>query len=133
MTKKYLNQKLENLIDNYITEFDPYINNCTEEKIHDNKNIEIILNDYQNIFNVLINNTEEKFYYNISINNNYTIMVDIINKYEKNIFDINNIYYKEHYLNESQFFLEYPDEIVFKINQSLAGLKANNEIIKKYY
>ena len=145
--KKNLSQKFSNLIENYVDKFSPYLinyvkyntdlydnlYNYTEEKIQNNENIQSLLNDYQNVFNnILINNNEEKLIEKICLSNDYdnSVILNIMNKFQSNLFEINNTYYKNYYLKENQLFLEYPDEIIFKINQSVELLKDNNKIIK---
>ena len=67
VTKQYLSQNFSNHIENFINKFDCYLNNyinCsqtlynnlynyTDEKSNNNTNMEIILNDYKNIFNTI--------------------------------------------------------------------------------
>ena len=147
ITKNYLNQKFNNLVDSYINKFDIYLNNLinisqtlydnllnyTEEKIENNEKIILTLNNYQEKFNnTLINNSEEKIIERIVLKNGINIseISNVISKLGINLFEINNTYYQYYYLKDNQFFLEYPDEILFKLNQSTNYLKSNNEVIK---
>ena len=43
---------------------------------------------------------------------------------------MNNKFYHNYYLEKKKFFLEYPEEILLKLNQSVNNLKLNNQIIK---
>ena len=141
LTKDDLIPKFHKLINNYINKFDIYLNNyvnCTqtlydnlykytEEKINNSRNIQVLLNEYQNIINhILINNNKEKIAEKSLLNN----INNITTKLENNIFEINNNFYQDYYLNNSNLFLEYPDEIILKLNQSVNKLKSNNEMIK---
>ena len=67
-----------------------------------------------------------------SLNNNFnkTKIVNIISRLENNIFEMNNKFYLDYYLKNNKLFLEYPDEIILKLNQSENNLRTNNEIIK---
>jgi hypothetical protein len=77
LTKQYLSQKFNDIITNFIDEFDLYLNNYvnysrtlydnlykyTEEKIKNNTNIQSTLNEYGSIVNnILTKNTEKKNY-----------------------------------------------------------------------
>ena len=147
VTKDYLNKKFSDFINNFINKFDVHLNyyinysqnlydnlyKYTNRTIHNNSNIQIILDNYQNIFNNILNNsTEEKIFERI--NSNYLLngskISDIILKFENNLFEINSKYYQNHYRNETQYFLEYPDEIILKLNQSNDILKTNVQVIK---
>ena len=147
LTKKYLDQKFDNFIKKFINKFDRYLNyyiNFSQElyndlnkyingKINNDKNIEILLNDYQKIFNnILENNTLDKLFEKVNSNNllNDSKIIDILMKLENNLFEIKNTYYQNHYLNEKKNFLEYPDEIILKLNQSTNNLKSNIESVK---
>ena len=146
-TKGDLSAKFNILINNFINKFDVYLNSYinisqtlynnlyqyTEEKINNNKNIELILNRYQNVLNnMLSNNTDEKileksFFYK---DFNKSTITNITTQLEKNIFEMNNKFYKNYFLNNNKFYLEYPDEVILKINQSINNLKSNNKKIK---
>ena len=147
MTKEYLISKFNDLINNYINKFDIYLNNYinitqilydnlynfTEEKIKNNENIFSILDEYQKVFNnVLINNTKSKLIEKICFNSEFDIstMSNILASLETNLFELDNNFYQNHYLKSKKFFLEYPDEIIFKLNHSVKDIKSNSEIIK---
>ena len=142
VTKNNLNQSFNNLIENYINKFSDYLNNyinCaqilydnlynfTEEKSNNNSNIQIILNDYNYTFNYIINNnTEDKFIEKIKAKNliNNSKVSEILSKFENNIFEIKNDYYQNYYLKDKSDFLEYPEEIIFKLNQSKNNIQTN--------
>ena len=143
-TKKYLSQKINNLINNYINKFDVYLNNYiyysqtlydnlynyTEKKIKNNENIQLLLDEYKIIFeDILANNTEEKIQEKIYLKNDMNL-TNIFSKLENNIFEINHKFYQNYYLENRQFYLEYPDEILLKLNQSIINLNSNTQIIK---
>ena len=145
--KKFLDEKFDKLMKNYINEFDKYLNNIIqysknlysnlyyymEEKINNNNNLNMILNDYKNIFNNIIkNNTKEKIVENIFLNYpfDYSKIRNIISILEDNLFKMYNEYYLIYYLKDKNYFLEYPEEIILKLNQSLNNLKSNSDIIK---
>ena len=147
LTKQYLSQKFNDIITNFIDEFDLYLNNyvnysqtlydnlCkyTEEKIKNNTNIQSTLNEYKSIINnILTKNTEKKIMEKNALNNNFnkSKIVNIISKLENNIFEMNNKFYLDYYLKNNKLFLEYPDEIILKLNQSENNLRTNNENIK---
>ena len=146
-TKEYLNQEVNQLINNYVNKFDSYLKNYvyysknlynylntyTDEKINNNKNIQSIFNKYKNVINNILNdNTPEKILEKNTFNNNFntTELTRIITKLKNNIFNMDNDFYQNYYLKNKELFLEYPDEIVLKINQSLMNLKLNNEFLK---
>ena len=146
-TKKYLSSRFNNLIIDFINKFDIYLNNYinytqtlfdklhsyTEGKIKNNGNIQLILNDYLNVFNnMLKNNTREKILQEINLGNeiNGNLITNIITELGNKLFEINDDYYENHYLNDKQNFLEYPDEIILKLNQSINNLKNNSNSIK---
>ena len=147
-TKKYLSQRFNNLINNYINKIDLYLNNFVyysknlynnlnnyvEGKIINNINIKSTLTQYQDVINnILINYTEEKIMKkNLSNKNlNNPEIINIITKLEKNMFEMKKNFYQNYYLKNKELFLEYPDEIIIKLNQSLNGLKSNNRFIKE--
>ena len=105
-TKKHLSDKFNNLIMAFINKFNIYLNNYisleeflyndlykyTEEKLINNKNIELIFNDYQAIYNnILINN---KTFEKMNINDKDSNIINILDKFEKNLFDMNNNFIK---------------------------------------
>ena len=90
----------------FINKFNIYLNNYisleeflyndlykyTEEKLINNKNIELIFNDYQAIYNnILINN---KTFEKMNINDKDSNIINILDKFEKNLFDMNNNFIK---------------------------------------
>ena len=50
---------------------------------------------------------------------------EILSKFENNIFEIKNDYYQNYYLKDKSDFLEYPEEIIFKLNQSKNNIQIN--------
>ena len=109
-------------LDNYISISQTLYNNRNNfynNKINDHSNIIKILNKYETLLNnMLINDTNNNLLERLS-NKIYKItkINDYLNGLEKNINEIEEIYYKLNYLEDHNDFLEYPEEIQFKINQ----------------
>ena len=148
VTKEYLRKNFSDYIDNFINKFDVYLKNyvnCSQTlydnlysysngKTNNNSNIQIILNEYQKIINnTLINNTEEILFEKINSLNliNDSRISEALKTFESNLFEINNNYYKNYYLLNKTDFLEYPEEIIFKLNQSSDNIRKNIDIIKQ--
>ena len=110
-TKKYLSQRFNNLINNYINKIELYLNNFVyysknlynnlnnyvEGKIINNINIKSTLTQYQDVINnILINYTEEKILKkNLSNKNlNNPEIINILTKLEKNMFEMKKIFIK---------------------------------------
>ena len=145
-TKDYIKLKVNKLTNDYINKFKYYLNDYininliqkfydnlyeyTEERIQINENINLILIDYRNLVNnLLINNTKEKIVEKLNSNNNIDIS-NILYKLEENIFEMKNKFYQHYYLENKQFYLEYPEEILLKLNQTLNNLHLNTKVIK---
>jgi len=144
-TKDYLTEKTNIFNNNYINKFDLYLNNYIslvqslynnlydyyEGKINNYDNIKSILNDYQIIFNdLLIKYSNEKIFERINKEFNISNTNIYLNKLENNIIKIKESYFNNYYLIDSKDFLEYPEEIIFKIEEISEILKENNEMIK---
>ena len=109
-----------------------YFHNFYEEKIFNNNNIRIILNDYQKAFNKLIENYSNKKILE-EINNNSMNILNMkyyIEKFNTLLIEIEK-YYELIYLKDSKDFLEYPEEIIFKIEKIRQELYENMDMIKK--
>ena len=147
ITKDYFNNKIDKLTTDFINKFDNYFRNIikysqnlydnlykyTTNKINNKTNIQTILNNYRKIFNITLTNvTYEKIFE--QINSSYLFngskLFNIFNKLDNDLFKIENNYYENYYLADKSDFLEYPDEIILKLNQSSYNLKLNVEIIK---
>ena len=144
-TKEYLTEKINIFNNNYINKYDLYLNNYIslvqslynnlyyyyEGKINNHDNIKTILNDYQLIFNdLLMKYSNEKIFKRINKEFNISNTNIYLNKLEKNIINIKESYFNNYYLIDSNDFLEYPEEIIFKIEEISEILKENNEMIK---
>ena len=130
--------KLEEYLDNIINISNRLYNNLysfTEEKIKNNKNLEVIISDYHNIIYNMINNNSNKNLLNeiYFINQNEKIKNNIdtiLNGIEDGLKKIKNEYYKIYYINNKTEFLEYPYEIIIKCNQILNELDNSKNYIK---
>ena len=136
-------KETNNIYNNYIKKFEYNLGNIifsfqnlysnlyqnVENKIKNSK-IKILLDNYKNNFNNLmslndnnnilqkINNIEE------NLNNN-------LHELEKNINLLNETYFNLYYLPNNEQFIEYPEEIIFKINQFQKELIYNTDNIIK--
>ena len=91
------------------------------ENKKNNSNAQELINTYYRIFNedfidINSNNSFLKTLYNSKVIIN-TNIDNYINKLNENINLLNNTYYDLYYLPTHDKFLEYPDEIIYKINQ----------------
>ena len=147
-TNNYLNDSVNILISNFINKFDSYLKNYItlaqtlysnlysyyEEKSNNHNYIKNILNDYQKILNeTIINDSHEQLFekFNNLKENDYKDSIEnALLDFKNNIDEIENIYFKEFYLNDNKDFLEYPEEIKYKIKQFLYELKNNSNFIK---
>ena len=144
-TKAYLDDRITLFINDYLNKFNIYLNNHIyysqklynylhnfyEEKIFNNNNIKIILNDYQSAFNKLIENYSNKKILE-EINNNSMNKLNMkyyIEKFNTHLIEIEK-YYELIYLKDSKDFLEYPEEIIFKIEKIRQELYENMDMIK---
>ena len=105
--------------------------NYTEYKINNNSNINLFIEVYENLINDTINK-----------NSNFNLMANLFTKYklcspniiinnlENNINLIKEKYYSFHYLKNKSEFLEYPKEIIPKINELSNQLIKNKDLIK---
>ena len=135
--------KLNSLINEYINDFSSYIidyANISEKlyetiynfykiKINEHQNINNLITKYEESFDSMFNKINEDLiiYENFNFNKELKFC---LNKLEKNIINIQNEFYINYYMNNYENFLEYPDEINFKINQYKTELEYNIENIK---
>ena len=146
--KSNISSQLNTLINNYIKVFEPYLNeyvnysqtlytniyNYYQAQINNNQNVKNIMDKYNQVFDDMMNNIED----NIIKNNNFKFDTEFdscLNNFEKNINELQENYYKNFYLKNYEDFLEYPDEIQFKIdkykdelNESVDNIKAKIKI-----
>ena len=107
--------------------------NYVESKINSNQKIDVLLNEYIDVFNnTIINNSNEGLLNQIinEINNNFKNISYYMNNFNNNINLLKDEYYNNYYLKSNSSFLEYPEEIVYKINQFLEELIDNCKYIK---
>ena len=141
-------EKIDNLINIYIQKFDIYLQNYIklsqslytyiyiyyENNIKDHQNIKSGLNKCMNLLDdILINDLNEKLFSKIigkvNINNEINYCIQNL---DNNIRQIYEIYYKLNYLKDYEDFLEYPEEIKYKLENILNELKkASNQIKTK--
>ena len=146
-TDKFLNNQINKIFYNFIYKFDKYLNNyinyCqnlynnlnkyVENKINNFENIEILMNEYKSIFSDIINNNSNKGLFKrlIKFQNNIGQNINVyLKNLESNINLIKDNYFNNYYLKDYNQFLEYPEEIIYKINQFLDELIDNSDKIK---
>ena len=135
---------LNSLINNYINNIEPFITsyinisqklytniyNFYEDKMNNHENIENIMNEYGIIFNDMIN----KIKTNILITDNFkfedSFQLSLV-KYENILNEMMKKYFKLIYMKDYEDFLEYPEEIIYKIEQFKNELKQNINKIKE--
>ena len=128
--KESISTQINKLINNFINGFNPYlleyinysqnlytnIHNYYQNEINNNQNVENIMNKYNQVFDNMINNINN----NVIKNDNLKFEKELelcLNQLEKNINEVEKNYYNNKFLNNHEEFLEYPDEITFKINK----------------
>ena len=136
-------QETNNISSNFIKKFENYLGNIisyiqnlysnlyqkVENKIQNSK-IKILLDNYKNNFNNIMNENENN---NIlqKINNIELNLNNNLHELEKNINLLNETYFNLYYLPNNEQFIEYPEEIIFKINQFQKELIYNTDNIIK--
>ena len=141
-----INNDINNLINSFIQKYDIYLNNLItmsqklyndifnyyENKLNDHSNIINLLNKYELVLNdLLTNDSNEKLFEKMNNKISYidTQLNKCIDNLDNNIKDIEEIYYKLNYLQDYQDFLEYPTEIIFKINQIKNDIEETSNVI----
>ena len=145
-TLEYMNNITELIIENYIMKIDEYLSkyiisiqnlynylySYILNKINDHTNIRELFNDYEIIFDKILifnsnNGLVKKLYSKIGKDKEI-----YINNLENNLNLLSNEYFNYYYLKTYDKFLEYPNEIIYKINQFSKELKENiNSINEK--
>ena len=132
-TDEYLLKETNIIFNNFISKFDNYLNNYTsicqnlysslnqyiENKLNNNPE-KMLIENYNDIFNEMILNDSNKGLLktiNYQINNIKENIDIYLNKLSNNIKLLNEKYYNLFYLPNYDNFLEYPEEINYKINQ----------------
>ena len=146
-TDKYLLNEINKIFNHFISKIDVYLSNYAayyqklyfnlyqfvETKIY-NSRINSLLNKYQNTINENVNIDSNNGLLQ-RLNNETKIIGININNYlrnlEGNINLLENEYFALYYSKDYEKFLEYPNEIIFKIKQFFDELKDNCDNIKK--
>ena len=128
----------KNKFDIYLTNYVNYgktiydsLYNYTENKINNNSNINELIEIYESLINDTINKNS-----NYNLMNNLYIKYKLcspnifIDKLEQNVNLIKDNYYTLYYLKNKSEFLEYPKEILPKMNEISNQLVNNKQIIK---
>ena len=147
-TNIYMKDNTNFIIKNFINKFDKYLSNYVkysqslystlynyyENKINDHSNIEKFLFNYKNILlDIMENETNNKLYEEFKIKEKkYISKISeyIVDNFQNNIEKIKETYFFSYYLQDYKNFLEYPEEIKYKIDQFLEELKNNTNLIK---
>ena len=146
-TDEFLFTETEKIYNNFISKFDIYLNNYVSfyQNLYSNL-YQYVENKFKNSkINSLINKYENTIIENLNIDSNSGLLQRLnneekaignnINSYLKNLEGninlLRNEYFTLHYSKDYEKFLEYPKEIIYKINQFLNELKDNCDIIKK--
>ena len=140
----YMLSETNKIIKNYIAKFDKYLTNYTKIiqdlytnlyndinlKINNIDNIKYLTNNYKLLFSdILSNNSNYKLLENLYINSFPNISLYFTN-IETNINLIQEDYFQFHYLKDHDKFLEFPEEIILKINQFMNELNITLKSIK---
>ena len=138
-----ISNQLNSLISNYINTYNPYLSEYVsisqnlytnihqfyQNKINEHQNIKNIMNEYEVYFNEMISkiNIDIIKVDNFNLDNAFKAC---LNTLDNNLNNIKEKYYKNIYLNSYEDFLEYPNEIIFKINQYKNELESDIENVK---
>ena len=147
-TNIYMEENTNFIIKNFINKFDKYLSNYVkysqslystlynyyENKINDHSNIEKFLSKYKNILlDIMENETNNKLYEEFNIKEKKyisKIREYIADNFQNNIEQIKDSYFISYYLQDYKNYLEYPEEIKYKIDQFMEELKNNTNLIK---
>ena len=128
---EYQNKIVPNLISDFNTKLDKYlfvyiskiqtiysnINSYLKAKINNNNNIEILFKKYKNIFYKLINiDSNNGLFEKLTQINIKEELKYYMETFESNLKLLSENYFHNYYLNNYSLFLEYPEEIQYKIN-----------------
>ena len=126
------NKKVDKYLSAYINYIQILYNNLytyVENRINNNYNIQILLNNYKNIFDYLL-----KYNSNFGLIKKILNNADVDRQYIDNLENNTNLlidnYLNSYYFSYYENFLEYPNEINYKINQFKNELKKNLKNIK---
>ena len=101
--------------------------NYTEKKLNSNQEINILTNEYNSILNNMSNIADDNDEKEIGGKNINYFGQNLKNK----ILDIQNVFFENYYLKNFSSFLEYPDEILYKISNLEKELTFSSEIVQK--
>ena len=144
---EFISKETTKIINNFIKKFDKYLNNYYslsqklfndlynyfEGKLKSPGNEEELINNYKNIINETINIDSNEGLFERLYKNSNSIGENInynLNNFKNNINLLKNEYFDLHFKNDNIKFLEYPEEIVYKINQFLNEIIYNSDSIK---
>ena len=131
---KNLNDRINEYLSKYINTIQTLYNDLNihiEEKINNNNNILELFFDYEReLNNILIFNSNYGAFTNLK-NNTKIKEIFYINNLEKNLDLLTNDFLNNYYLESYDTFLEYPNEILYKIKQFKIEIKDNINIIKQ--
>jgi len=132
--------KFINKFDGYLNSYSSYINtlyfdlyNNIQIKIKNNKKIGSILNEYQTTFiNFIKSSSEFGLFYNIEIEIKSIEkgITNYLNKLKENTNLLEDLYFNLYYSKNNTKFLEFPEEIIYKIYQFQNELKSEVKNIK---
>ena len=145
--ENYLETTCKNIILNYTKKYSEYLYDYTtksnnlysnlyfyvQNKIERKGKINILLEEQEKIINeMIINNTNDRLLKKIKakINTFEENMNKCLNNFYNNIMLLENKYYSLYYLKNNSKFLEYPEEIIYKINQFYKELQQISQKIK---
>jgi len=126
--KKRVDKYLSKYI-NYIQMLYKNLHSYVENKINNNTNIQTLLNNYKNIFDYLLK-YNSNFGLVKKLLNNTDVDIHFIDILENNTNLIIHNYLNSYYFPYYDKFLEYPNEINYKINQFKNELRENLKSIK---
>ena len=128
---KYLNSSTKPIINNFINRIDGHISGYVNltQKLYDNLYIytESKINNHNSIA-ILFEEYEKEFHSNIKYNSNFGLLEKLyktinnekeyyINFIQSNVISLTNDYFNNCYLKSNDQFLEYPEEILYKVKQ----------------
>ena len=146
-TENYLKNNCQEILSSITNRYQYYINdyisknnilysnlyNYVENKINTTQKIDVLLNQYIIIFNNIIKEDSNEGLLNLiinEINDTFKNISFYMNNFNNNINLLKDEYYNNYYIKNYSNFLEYPEEIVYKINQFLEELIYNYKSIK---
>ena len=145
-TIEFVNNNVKILIDNFKNKVDTYlskyindvqgiykkINLYLQTKIKSHNNINLILNNYKSVFNILLNNDSNiGLIQKILLLDNKKNINLCLENIDINLKILSEKYFIDYYSRNYTSFLEYPEEIEYKINNFNNVIKALINLIKQ--